>query len=215
MPRARRCCPAGVIFHIINRTNDRRRLFAQDDDYNEFLILLRRARDRIPMRICAFCLMPNHWHLVLWPTTEGDMSEFMHWLSSVHAMRVRRRWNAVGAGHVYQDRFRSLPVETSVYYWNVLKYVESNPLRAGLVNRAEKWRWSSLIDRSCDTPRIGLATPMEMPAGWTKWVNQEISSEQLRALRESTEAGRPYGSPAWAAGFERRRWRTRHADLAR
>lgn len=163
MPRARRICPPDVVFHVLNRANDRRRLFSQAEDYDEFLTLLRQAAIRVPMRICAFCLMPNHWHLVLWPTTEGDMSPFMHWLSSVHAMRVRRRWNSVGSGHVYQDRFKSLPVETGVYYRNVVKYVEANASRAGLVSRAEDWPWSSLNDRLRESPRITLARAMDLP----------------------------------------------------
>ena len=214
MPRARRISPANVVFHVINRANDRRRLFSTDDDYEEFLTLLREASARIPMRVCAFCLMPNHWHLVLWPTTAGVISPFMHWLSSVHAMRVRRRWNTVGSGHVYQDRFKSLPVETGVYYCNVVRYVEGNALRAGLVDRAEDWKWSSLHDRSAEQPRILLATPIELPDDWPKWVNAGFTDEELAKLRESAESGRAYGSNAWVAAQGRRRRRTRRADLA-
>ena len=214
MPRPRRICPANVVFHIINRANDRRRLFSQDDDYEEFLNLLRAAIERVPMLICAFCLMPNHWHLVVRPTTEGDISPFMHWLTCVHAMRVRRRWNAVGSGHVYQDRFKSLPVETGVYYWNALKYVEANALRAGLVDRAEDWKWSSLVDRLSETPRISLDSPIALPGDWPAWVNAEWSEHELAALREAIEAGRPYGSAAWLATQGCRRKRTRRADLA-
>jgi len=214
MPRAKRICPPNVVFHIINRANDRRRLFSQPNDYNEFLWLLKMASERVPVRICAFCLMPNHWHLVLWSTTEGDISCFMHWLSSVHAMRVRRRWNAVGAGHVYQDRFRAFPVETGVYYFNVMKYVEGNALRATLVNRAEDWQWCSLFDRVLGTFRIPLATAIELPDTWCDQVNDGVGAEDLEALRESAEAARPYGSPAWLTVHRCRRWRTRRAGLA-
>jgi putative transposase len=213
MPRARRICPPDVVFHVINRANDRRRLFFQDDDYQEFLDLLNRAMERVPMRTCAFCLMPNHWHLVLWPTTDGDTSTFVHWLSSVHAMRVRRHSKTIGEGHVYQDRFRSFPVETGVYYWNVVRYVEANALRAGLVERAEDWRWSSLVDRTSGTPRIPLAHPMELPPAWQDRVNEDVSQHELIALRESAEAGRPYGSTAWASAHTCRRQRAR-ADTA-
>jgi putative transposase len=214
LPRAKRNCPANIVVHIINRANDRRRLFSQTDDYNEFLELLKTGSERVPVRICGFCLMPNHWHLVLWPTTEGDISGFMHWISSVHAMRVRRRWNAVGSGHVYQDRFKSLPVETGLYYYNVMKYVEANALRAGLVTRAEDWQWSSLFDRVSETPRIALGNPIELPADWPSRVNDGVSAEDLEALRDSAEAGRPYGSPGWLAAHRCRRRRTRRADLA-
>ena len=214
MPRPRRICPADVVFHVINRANDRRRLFAQDDEYEQFVSLLSEAAQRTLVRICSFCLMPNHWHLVLWPTTEGDISAFMHWLSSVHAMRVRKRSETVGSGHVYQDRFKSLPVETGVYYWNVTKYVEANPLRAGLVDRAEDWKWASLVDRFSDTPRIALAHPIELPRDWTTWVNTGWTDEELFALRESTETGRPYGSAAWVSAQGCRRKRTRRAGLA-
>jgi putative transposase len=214
MPRARRRCPGDTVFHVINRANDRRRLFSQDADYAEFLDLFRVAVQRVPLRVCGYCLMPNHWHLVLWPTTNGDISDFMHWLATVHAMRVRKRWKAVGAGHVYQDRFKSLPVETGVYYWNVLRYVEGNALRAGLVDRAEDWQWSSLFDRVSDTPRISLASPLNLPAGWPGIVNARIGDDELRALRQSAEACRPYGSPAWVAAHDERRPRARAQSLA-
>lgn len=199
MPRTRRICPGNVLFHVLNRANDRRHLFTSEDDYNEFLRLLSMAATRIPMRICAFCLMPNHWHLVLWPQTEVDTTPFMHWVSAVHAMRLRRRSKTVGCGHVYQDRFRSLPVESGIYYWNLVKYVEGNALRAGLVDRAEDWKWSSLADRTSADPRILLANPLELPSEWARWVNTGWSESELAVLHQSAEKGRPYGSSSWVA----------------
>ncbi len=200
MPRARRICPANVVFHVINRANDRRRLFSQPDDYNEFLGLLETAAERVPVRICAFCLMPNHWHLVLLPTTKGDISCFMHWVSGVHAMRVRRRWNAVGSGHVYQDRFKSLPVETGVYYYNVMKYVEANALRANLVARAEDWQWSSLFDRLSEAPRISLANPIELPPDWRDQVNEGVQCGRSGRVTRLRRSWSPVRVPGMAGG---------------
>ena len=96
------------------------------------------------MRICAYSLMPSHWHLLLWPKRDGDLAAFMQRLTITHVRRWQGHRGYVGLGHVYQGRYKSFPVESDENLWVVARYVERNALRAELVLRAEEWRWSSV-----------------------------------------------------------------------
>ena len=86
-----------------------------------FLRLLREAQQRIPLRILKFCLMPNHWHLLVWPSCADELSNFMHWLEVTHTKRWHRFSATVGYGHIYQGRYKAFPVETGSYLEPVRK----------------------------------------------------------------------------------------------
>lgn len=172
MPRPHRAqFPPGVA-HVVNRGNERRRLFDGPRDYRTFLQILDQALARRPTRLLAYALMPNHWHMVLWPETSREMSQFLHYLTTLHAVRFRKTSGTAGAGHVYQGRFHATSVERDLQYWLTLRYVESNPLRAGLVDRAELWPWTSLSERAGTRCRI-VDGPLPMPPceAWLKVVN--------------------------------------------
>ena len=145
MPRAARRCPGGLVYHVLNRGNDRRAIFHKRGDALAFMRLLGEAKRRVPVRLLGWCLMSNHWHLVLWPREDGDLSAFMAWLSNAHVRRYRQHYRNNGDGHVYQGRFKSFVVgPQDLHFLTLLRYVEGNALRAGLVGRAEDWPWSSL-----------------------------------------------------------------------
>ncbi len=144
MPRTGRVAAGGIIYHVLNRGNGRRKLFRKEADYRAFVDLLGEAVARVPMRVLGFCLMPNHWHLILWPHDDGDLSRFMRWLSNTHVRRYHQHYHSYGQGHIYQGRFKSFPVKDDGHLLTVLRYVEANPLRAKMVKRAEDWWWSSL-----------------------------------------------------------------------
>src|SRR5262249_17777830 len=152
MPRRPRAGTAGLIFHVINRSAKRGRLFDDAGDYAAFENLLCDVREATQIPLLAYCLMPNHWHLILWPEHDDHLSQFMHRLTATHALR----WNAYrgisGQGAVYQGRFKSIPVERDHHFLRLCRYVERNPLRAGLVEHVSEWRWSSLWRRlnHCD-----------------------------------------------------------------
>ena len=112
-----------------------------------FLKILGEGMERVPCRVLGLCLMPNHWHLVLWPHADGDLSRLMAWISNTHVKRYRQHYHDRIGGHLYQGRFKSFPVETDDHLYTLLRYVERNPLRAGLVRKATNWRWSSLGKR--------------------------------------------------------------------
>jgi putative transposase len=135
-------------FHVLNRGVNKQTLFYNEYDYAAFEGILSETLEKTPIRILAYCLMPNHWHFVLWPEESEQLAAFMQRLTITHATRWQKHYDRVGLGHVYQGRFKSFPIETEEYLYRVLRYVERNALRAGLVERAEEWPWSSLWIRS-------------------------------------------------------------------
>jgi putative transposase len=169
-------------------------LFEDDGDYSAFERVLAQACHRVAMRLLAYCVMPNHWHLVVWPRADGDLSRFMNWLTLTHTQRWHQHRHSVGNGHVYQGRFKSFPVETSEYLLTVCRYVERNPVRAGLVERAEHWPWSS----AASSKNAGLHPwPIPRPERWAEWVNADERLEEVEALRRSVVKGQPFGSESW------------------
>jgi putative transposase len=138
MPRTARGSVGGYRYHALNRGNGRARVFHEADDYHDFVRLLGQACARVPMRLLGFCLMSNHFHLVLWPPGDKDLSTRMQWSLTAHVHGYRQRYR--GSGHVWQARFKAFPIEEDHHLLTVLGYVERNPLRANLVARAEDWR---------------------------------------------------------------------------
>lgn len=200
MGRPRRTTPADLVYHVLNRGNGRMCLFEQDGDYAAFERVLAEGCQRVPMRILAYCLMPNHWHLVLWPAKDGAVSRFMGWVTLTHTKRWHGYRQSVGTGHVYQGRFKSFVVQQDAYLLTVCRYVERNAVRAKLVERVEQWRWSSAGQRSVSDRVVPLsAGPVDRPVEWLRWVNETESAEQVAAIRKSVVKGQPYGTDAWVA----------------
>ena len=152
MPRRPRFSTAGYVFHVLNRAVARQVVFQTDGDYDAFVSLLEEARRRVPIRLLAYVVMPNHWHLVLWPEADNALSEYMKWLSITHAQRWHAAHGTAGTGSLYQGRFKSFPIQEDAHFLTVCRYVERNPLRANLVSRAELWKWSSLWARESESP---------------------------------------------------------------
>jgi putative transposase len=139
MPRSARHAPGGIIYHALNRAVARLPLFQKDGDYEAFERVLALALKKYPIRLLAYCVMPNHWHMVLWPREDGELSAFLRWLTLTHSMRWHTHYHTTGTGHLYQNRFKSFPIEADDHLYTVLRYVERNALRANLVKRAEDW----------------------------------------------------------------------------
>ena len=149
---------------------------------------------RIPMRILAYCRMPNHFHLALYPIHDGDLSRWLHWLLTTHVRRYLRHYHS--SGDIWQGRFKAVPIEGDEHLLEVLRYIEGNPLRAGLVDRAQDWEWSSLPWLS----RPELA-PVRLDAGttprgshWLDVVNESSTATDgdVDRLRECTRRDRPF-----------------------
>src|SRR6185437_2148673 len=202
MPRNPRFAPGGLVYHVHNRAFGKTRLFKDDEDYAIFEQVLAEAAQREPtLQVCAYCLMPDHFHLVLWPKSDGQLSRFMQWLTMTHTQRLRARRPGVAPGHIYQSRFKSFPVQPDLHFPIVCRYVESNPVRAKLVKRADRWRWSSMGARASKSGAMKSALgkwPVQMPRDWAERLNTPQDATELAALRHSIERGRPYGDDAWA-----------------
>ena len=135
MPRAARIAPGGMIFHCLNRGNDRRQIFDDDGDFAGFERVLQATLEVVPVRSLSYCLMPNHWHLVLWPRNDGELGAFMQRLTTTHVRRWHRHRHSDGRGHLYQGTYKSFPVQDDRHFLVMSRYVERNALRAALVER--------------------------------------------------------------------------------
>jgi putative transposase len=190
----------GYVYHVLNRAVGRATLFRKAGDYAAFEQVLRQAKDWQPMRLLAYCVMPNHWHLVLWPRHDGDLSEFLRWLTVTHTQRWHAHHHTSGTGPLYQGRFKSFPIQADDHLVAVCRYVERNPLRAGLVEEVETWRWSSLWQRTQPSAAPLLdAWPVPCPKDWLDQVRRPQTEAELEALARSLKRGAPYGEATWQA----------------
>jgi putative transposase len=187
----------------MNRGNDRRQVFHDAQDYGQFVALIEQSCRRLPVPVLSYCLMPNHFHLVLWPRGDGDLGRWMQWLLTAHVRRYRKRHG--GSGHVWQGRFKAFPAQSDVHLHTVMRYVERNPLRSGLVPRAEAWAWSSLSQwGGTDRPFFLCEGPLPRPQPWVDYVNLPQTKEELALLERSILRGAPLGELQWVRDTARR-----------
>jgi putative transposase len=208
MGRPPRTSEGGVIYHVLNRANARISIFEKDADYAAFERILHEAVERFEMRLLTYCLMPNHWHQILWPARDGELSHFVGWLTLTHTQRWHANRRTAGSGHVYQGRFKSFPVQNDEHFLTVCRYVERNALRAGLVSRAEQWRWGSLwryVYGTWQKNALLGAWPIPRTHRWIEYVNTPQTESELNAIRCCVQRGRPFGEDRWTkrtvAGF--------------
>jgi putative transposase len=200
MGRPHRAAEGGYVYHLLNRANARMTIFEDSGDYEAFEEVLREAVARSKMRLLAYCLMPNHWHLVVWPKKDGELSQFAGWLTLTHTQRWHARRGSTGSGHVYQGRFKSFPIQDDEHFYMVARYVERNALRGNLVRRAEQWRWSSLyrwLRGSAEDKELLAAWPLPRKSSWVEHVNAAQTEAELHALRLSIQRCSPFGDEGW------------------
>ena len=193
----------GYAYHVINRAVARDRIFLKDEDYAAFEKVLAEVHERLPTRLLGYCLMPNHWHLVLWPQVDGELSEFMRLVTVTHTQRWHAHYHSAGSGPLYQGRFKSFPIERDEHLLTVLRYVERNTVRTKMVERAEMWPWCSLNKyRQAEIPSW-LAPlnkwPVRRRDDWLTWVNRPQSQKEVEALHTCIKRGRPFGSDPWVS----------------
>ncbi len=200
MPRTARAAVGGVVYHVINRGNGRSRIFHKPADYDAYVKILIEGLEVVPtMRVLAFCLMPNHWHLVLWPRHDGDLSRYLAWVSNTHVRRYRRHYHDEGrGGHLYQGRFKSFPVQSDGHLLTVLRYVEANALRTKLAKNAMEWRWTSFAHRATgEEMKLLSGWPVDRPTDWQAIVERDPGETELDRVRLSLKRGRPFGDARW------------------
>lgn len=194
------------MYHVLNRGNDRRRVFRRDGDYAAFVELLAAGKRRADVALLGFCVMPNHWHLLLRPDGDGDLAAYLSWVTNTHVKRYRAAHPGT-SGHLYQGRYKSFPVQDDPHLLTVLRYAESNPLRGErpLVppRRAQDWPWSSLsawLTGSCGPVAAADLLddwPVDRPADWLALVNAPQPEQEAAAVRAAVERGRPLGDERW------------------
>jgi putative transposase len=187
-----------MIYHVLNRGNGRMRLFHKPEDYDGFERVIAEGLGRFPVELLTYCLMPDHWHLVMRPRTDASLGRLMGWVGVTHVRRHHEHYHKRGAGHLYQGRYKSFPVAEDHNFLTLCRYVEANPVRAELVERADQWRWSGFSSRLRRKDALPVsAWPIERPRNWTILVNRELSAEELKSVRTCVSRGRPLGPEDW------------------
>ena len=180
-------------------------LFHKDADFAAFEEVLAEGLERYPVELFTYCLMSNHWHLVVRPRTGPALGRFMGWVGVTHVRRHHEHYHTRGGGHLYQGRFKSFPVQDDAHFLTVCRYVEANALRAGLVRRAEQWPWGGLYARRRRGKAFSLSDwPVDRPRDWTAIVNEAMDKRALEDLRTSVNRGRPWGDATWVQQTARR-----------
>jgi putative transposase len=198
MPRRLSFATGGYVYHVLNRTVGRARIFSKSQDFAAFERVIKEAEAWMPMRLLAYCNMPSHWHMLVWPHNDGDLSEWLRWLTVTHTQRWHAHHHTAGTGPLYQGRFKSLPAQEDDHFLSVCHYIERNPLRANLVTEAETWRWGSLWHRVHETGPLLLDDgPLALPTNWVKHVAEPQTELELEALRRAERRGSPHGDEAW------------------
>lgn len=183
MPRCARMIDDDGIYHILNRGNGQQRVFQKDRDYQTFLLLLEQMMSQFCIVIYAYCLMPNHFHLLLKPRTAEDLSHSMQWFMTTHVRRYHRHYGT--SGHLWQGRFKSFGIQDDDHFLTVARYVEGNPVRAGLVESATEWCWSSHRGRcGLESNSLIAPLPMSFTGDWSEFVNTPMTSAELAKARK-------------------------------
>ena len=200
MGRVLRTDVGDYVYHVLNRANARVQIFNNDKDYQLFEQILAEAKEKCDMRLLVYCIMPNHWHLVVHPKKDGDLSKFMNWLTLTHTQRWHVSKKTTGQGHLYQGRYKSFLCQNDNHFLALVRYVETNALRSNLVNKAEKWKWGSAYCREYGTPKqkkLFTSWPVQKPNDYLVWLNQPQSEDEKSVIAKSIKRGSPYGSSSW------------------
>lgn len=179
MARQRRNTAPHAVHHIVNRANRRKPIFRKPADFKAFISILEEAVHKFGVRLIAFCVMRNHWHLVVWPDDKISISAFMHWVTSTHVRRYHLHYGLTGTGHLYQARYRNRICTDDRGVLAVMRYVEGNPIAAGIVKQAQSWEWSSLHVRTKGEGAGFLSDPpIPLPENWATYVNENTPSPE-------------------------------------
>jgi len=193
------------VYHVLNRANGRLRIFRKESDFLAFEKILADGILMFSMRLCGYCIMGNHWHLLLWPRGDDDLSLFMRWVTLTHTQRYHTSHGTIGIGHLYQGRYKSFPVQSDPHYLSVLRYIEANPVRAGLVKDAGRWPWSSFAVRQGRESAVVLSDgPVELPTNWSRLLHARFGPEELDGIANSIRRGAPFGDAHWMTATAKR-----------
>ncbi len=201
MARIARLVVPHCAHHVTQRGNRRQTVFFSDDDYRAYLQLLATWCSKAGTAVWAYCLMPNHIHLILVPDNVDGLRAA---LGETHrrytrAVNFREGWR----GHLWQERFHSFAMDEG-HLAACARYVELNPVRAGLVGQAADWPWSSAGAhlRGADDGVVAVAPLLTRYPDWAAFLREDLSGDQLDTLRLHGRTGRPLGADHWLDGLE-------------
>ncbi len=200
MGRPPRNSQGGTIYHVIGQGLKPKPVFRSTEDYREFDVTLAQAVDRFDARLLAYCVLPKHWHLVLIPRKDGDLSKLMAWLTTTHSARWHTKPRRAGTGGLYERRFRSFPVQDTTKLHDIIQFVESHPLRSGIVEEPNDWPWSSVSRRGNESATSGpmlSIPPVPLPLDWTEQLSLEMSTATLDQIKHCILRSCPYGDAGW------------------
>lgn len=203
MPRIARGLGEGIVYHVLNRGNAGQEIFHKEQDYRAFIDLMKEAKKKFPIKLFAYCVMPTHFHMVVRQSVREALSKFMQWLMTSHVRRYHKHYGS--SGHIWQGRFKSFLIEEDNHLIVVLRYVEGNPVRAGLVRSAREWPWSSHQETIGEQPRcFADEPPLRLPGEWGRFVDTPMTGGELNKLRGSVNRQAPFGTPLWQKQMARR-----------
>lgn len=204
MPRIARIYALNYPHHITQRGNNRETVFFDDEDKKFYLKILNKYSYQWNFDIWAYCLMPNHVHILVVPRREDSLAKGIGGTNLVYTQYINRRYNR--NGRLWQNRFFSTIVEQESYLWAVVRYIERNPIRAGIVERAEDYLWSSAKAHILRVRDSILTGEKWLPDGEYKSYRDFLSYEEKDkedSIRKATQTGRPFGSVKFMKSLER------------
>lgn len=200
MPRTIRTDVSNYVYHILNRSNARVPIFDADEDYQLFENILEEAVEKFNVEVLSYCLMPNHWHLILCPKKDGELARFMGWLTNTHTRRWHTNKGTIGEGHLYQGRYKSFLCQDDNHFLTLVRYVERNAKKANLVAKAENWKWSSVWRREKGTnkqKKFLSDWPVSRPEKYLLWLNQPQTAMEEAVIEKSIAKSNPFGAVSW------------------
>jgi putative transposase len=208
MPRRRLAGCGGFVFHVMNRSAKQLTLFDGPSEYQMFLQVLADAETACPIRLLEYCVMPNHWHLLVWPERDDQLSRYMRWITGVHAQRWRQSRGQPGKGAVYQGRYRWVAVQNGKHYDVARRYIQQNPVRAQFVGCQEDWPWSSASPEPTLVRPTLARGPLSLDGRHENPIDRLLDAETAHQMRIRLRSGQPFGDPKWSLALEVRTWLT-------
>jgi len=187
--------------HLTQRGNRKSEVFLDTEDRQFFLSLVEEHTQDNGIKVSSYCLMINHFHLIVHPATKLGLSKGMHRIDGVYAEYFNQKYQLTG--HLWQDRFFACVLDNS-HFWKAVRYVEQNPVRAGMVSRAEKYQWSSAAAHcgQRDDPLLS-EIPLSAPHDdWRDWLAEGLPEAEHKRIRRATKRGAPYASESFIRELE-------------
>lgn len=202
MPRIARAIAVGYPHHVTQRGNYRQTVFEFDEDYAQYLAWLETYSRTFGLNIWAYCLMSNHVHLIAVPTKEDSLANTLRILHTRYSRWINQRRNI--SGHLWQGRFYSCALDER-HLFAAIRYVENNPVRGGLADRAEKYKWSSAESHVLKKPNSILSPDCYLVKeieDWSSFLSERGDTALIRNIIQSTRTGRPCGDETFVSTLE-------------